>query len=161
MLLALAFPGADLASVLRADIAGEFGNLERPVSDHIDVDWLKKVIGTVLALALVMGACGGGEPGVELSELAAAGREATLAKGCSACHGEDGEGVVGPSWQGLYGSVVELEGGASTVVDDEYLRRAILDPEYERVIDAAVVMPPSTLSDSEVEAVITYIKELQ
>jgi cytochrome c oxidase subunit 2 len=68
---------------------------------------------------------------------------------------------VGPSWQGLYGSVVELEGGGAVVVDDEYLRRAILDPGYEIVIDAAVAMPPSTLSDSEVEAVITYIKELQ
>jgi cytochrome c1 len=161
MLLALAFPGADPAPALPANIVGEFGNLDRPSCDLIDVDWLKKVIGTVLVFALVIGACGGAEPGFELSELGAAGREATLAKGCSACHGEDGEGVVGPSWQGLYGSVVELEGGGSAAVDDEYLRRAILDPEYEIVIDAAVVMPPSTLSASEVEAVIVYIKELQ
>ena len=125
------------------------------------MNWLKNVIGIVLVFAIFVGACGGAEPAIELSELATVGREATLAKGCSACHGEDGEGVVGPSWQGLYGSVVELEGGASAVVDDEYLRRAILDPEYEIVLDAAVVMPPSTLSVSEVEAVIAYIKELQ
>ncbi|MCP3997619.1 MAG: c-type cytochrome [bacterium] len=137
------------------------GNLHRRVCDHMEVDWMRNAIGAVLTFALVVGACGGSEPTIELSELASTGRQATLAKGCAACHGQSGEGAVGPAWQGLYDSVVELEGGGSVVANDAYLRRAILDPESETVLDAAVVMPPSTLSDSEVEAVIAYIKELQ
>ena len=114
-----------------------------------------------LAGLVLLAACGGGAPDLNLSAEGAAGREITLEHGCAACHGEYGEGAVGPSWEGLFGTVVELEGGATAVVDEAFLRRAIVEPDAEILLDAQVVMPFSTLTDEETEAVITYIMELQ
>lgn len=48
---------------------------------------------------------------------------------------------MGPSWQGLYGSERTLESGQTAVADEDYLRRAILDPHSELVQGYAAVMP--------------------
>ncbi len=114
----------------------------------------------VLGLVLAAAACGGSEPDLDLSDAAREGREVALNRGCAACHGEDGEGGVGPTWQGLFGSMVALEGGGSTTADDAYLRRAIVDPDAEVVAGVTISMPVNNLSDREVEALIAYIKEL-
>ncbi len=115
----------------------------------------------MIVAAFVVGACGGSEPELELSELAASGREVVLTRGCAACHGEDGAGDVGPSWQGLLGSVVELEGGGSVIADIDYLRRSIVDPDAEVVAGSTISMPVTGLTEVEVDAVIAYIEELQ
>ena len=115
----------------------------------------------MIVAAFVVGACGGSEPELELSELAASGREVVLTRGCAACHGEDGAGDVGPSWQGLLGSVVELEGGGSGIADIDYLRRSIVDPDAEVVAGSTISMPVTGLTEVEVDAVIAYIEELQ
>ena len=120
----------------------------------------RRPIVALLGVGLVLSACGGNTPDLDLSPAAEQGREIVLTHGCAACHGEYGEGTVGPGWQGLFGSVVELEGGGSVVVDDAYLRRSIVEPDAEIVAGATISMPVSTLTDSEVEAVIAYIKEL-
>lgn len=92
------------------------------------------------------------ERGAELSEL----------QGCLSCHSLDGTALVGPTWLGLFGSVRELEDGSSVVADEEYLRRAILDPESQVVAGFPMVMPAaySFLSEEEVDAIIEYIKSL-
>src|SRR5690606_28075969 len=41
--------------------------------------------------------------------------------GCIACHSVDGSKAVGPSWQNLYGSSVELTGGKTVQADSAYL----------------------------------------
>lgn len=61
--------------------------------------------------------------------------------GCNSCHSLDGTVVVGPSWQGLYGSERPLESGETVVADEEYLRRAILEPHAELVQGFTAVMP--------------------
>src|SRR5690606_23463199 len=61
--------------------------------------------------------------------------------GCNSCHSLDGTTVVGPSWQGLYESERVMESGETFVADEEYLRRAILDPHAELVQGFAAVMP--------------------
>ena len=48
--------------------------------------------------------------------------------GCAACHGANGQGGVGPAFQGLYGSEVALDDGTTVTADDEYLRRSIEEP---------------------------------
>ena len=115
----------------------------------------------MIAVALIVSACGGSEPALELSELAASGREIVLTRGCAACHGEDGAGDIGPSWQGLLGSIVELEGGGSVTADVEYLRRSIVEPDAEVVAGSTISMPVTGLTEDEVDAVIAYIEELQ
>ena len=114
----------------------------------------------LLGIALALSACSGGEPASDLSAAAREGRAVALDRGCAACHGEKGEGGVGPGWRGLFGSAVELEGGASVLADDAYLRQAIVDPDSEVVAGSTISMPVTNLSDREVEALIAYIKEL-
>lgn len=83
-----------------------------------------------------------------------------MTNGCVACHGPEGEGTIGPSWQGLYGSVVLLDDGSTVVADEDYLRRAIVDPAAERVAGYNLAMPKVALTDEQVDALITYIQEL-
>lgn len=114
-----------------------------------------------LVALLVLAGCGAAEPDRDLSPQAAAGREIALDKGCAACHGENGEGGVGPAWIGLADSTVELEGGGAMVADAAYLRRSIVDPEAEIVAGMTVKMPLTELSASDVDALVAYIQELR
>lgn len=106
-------------------------------------------------------ACGAnGDSGPVLSAAGEAGREITRTNGCSACHGRSGEGGPGPTFVGLYGSVVELDDGTTVTADDEYLYRAIIDPSADRVAGYGFPMPSNDLSDAEVESVLVYLREL-
>ena len=97
---------------------------------------------------------------VVLSEDGARGQDIAKSNGCAQCHGSSGQGGVGPSWVGLYGSDVELEDGTIVVADDEYLARAISDPSADIVAGASVIMPSNGLSDDEIADVIAYIRDL-
>lgn len=123
--------------------------------------WTKTTIGVLAAAALAVSGCGSSEPTQDLSPLAAQGREIALSRGCSACHGDDGEGGVGPAWQGLAGSVVALEGGTTAIADADYLRRALVDPQADVVEGVTIAMPVTDLSEDEIVALIAYIEELQ
>lgn len=63
----------------------------------------------------------------------AAGRGAVWYQeyGCNACHTVDGSVVVGPSWQGLFGSERELNDGSTVVADEAYIRQSILEPNAQ------------------------------
>ncbi len=113
-----------------------------------------------MALAVLGGACGGAEPILDLSPVAAEGRDVATSRGCVACHGDSGEGDIGPAWQELFGSTVKLNGGSTVLADADYVRRAIVDPEAEVVAGATISMPVTSLSEAEVDALIAYIKEL-
>ena len=72
---------------------------------------------------------------------------------------------MGPSWKGLYGHEVLLSDGSTAIADDPYIRESIADPNA-RVVEGfpPSVMPGnfgSTLSDSDIEAITAYIKELE
>ena len=116
----------------------------------------------MFALAvLLLAGCGGSEPELNLSPVAAEGREIANNNGCSACHGNNGQGSVGPAWTGLAGADVELDDGSIVVADDEFLRRSISDPSAEIADGYTIVMPENALTDDEIELVLTYIKELR
>ena len=84
--------------------------------------------------------------------------------GCLSCHSLDGTYDTGPTFLGLYGSTrtVLRDGSRMEVVaDEDYLRRAILEPQMEFLVDFPPNMPPTVgLSDSEVEEIIEFIKTL-
>lgn len=123
------------------------------------MDWHRKAIGLAVVAAVVVGGCGDAEP--KLSGIASQGQEVAATRGCTACHGEDGAGDVGPAWRGLFGSQVLLEGGATVTADEDYLRRAIIEPESEVVAGVTISMPTTSLTEAEVEALVAYIKELE
>jgi len=122
---------------------------------------LSAVVMIVATVALA--ACGGGSDAAlpDLSPAAEQGRTIALDSGCVACHGDRGQGGVGPGWQGLAGTEVELEDGTTVVADAAYLRRSIADPGEDVVAGTTVNMPTNQLTDDEIDLVVAYIQELR
>ena len=121
--------------------------------------FLRPLVGFA-ALLLALTACGGNPP-LELSPVAAEGRQIANASGCASCHGKNGQGVTAPSWQGLYNQPVPLADGTTVIADDEYLYNSITDPQGQIVRDYTLKMPRNALDDDQIELVIAYIRELQ
>jgi cytochrome c oxidase subunit 2 len=98
--------------------------------------------------------------------LAKLGERLARTKGCIACHSADGTRLVGPSFKGVYGmSEIVITDGAEReiVVDDEYLRRSIVESKADVVKGYQPLMPPQDgiVDDDEVKALIAYIKSLK
>ena len=49
--------------------------------------------------------------------------------GCNSCHTVDGTKSKGPSWKGVYGSMVELNNGTSVLADEAYIRESMMSPQ--------------------------------
>lgn len=82
---------------------------------------------------------------------------------CMGCHSLDGTPRVGPSFKGLWGKTENLVGGATVVVDEEYLRESMLNPTAKIVMGFPPAMPPyqGQLKPGEVNSLIEYIKTLK
>ena len=85
---------------------------------------------------------------------------------CITCHSLDGAEKMGPSLKGIYGKKVKVRLGDGSLVtlirDDEYLRDAILNPKLHIVDKYMDVMNGfSHLSDTEIEILINFIKDLK
>jgi cytochrome c oxidase subunit 2 len=122
-------------------------------------------VAAMAALSLVLGACSGTEddaagPQVELSATGELGRQIAQDQGCMSCHREQGAGGIGPSWAGLAGSEVELDDGTVVVADEEYLTRAINEPNAQIVKGYNGIMPERSLDPDEVAAIVAYLQEL-
>jgi cytochrome c oxidase subunit 2 len=82
---------------------------------------------------------------------------------CWQCHSTDGSVGTGPSFKGIYGKPVQLEGMASITVEDNYIREHILEPGTKIVKGYQPVMPSfkGKLSDKDITALIDFIKSLK
>lgn len=67
---------------------------------------------------------------------------------------------MAPAWKGIYGAEVTLADDTVVTVDDAYLRLAITDPSAQRV-KGYPRMPPNSLDDAEIQAIIDWIKTLR
>jgi cytochrome c oxidase subunit 2 len=85
------------------------------------------------------------------------------ARGCVTCHGPGRRSPIGADLAGLYGSTVQLEGGATATADEAYLREAILEPNAKVVAGFKPLMPAfrGQLDDQQIDALIAYIKTLK
>jgi len=85
--------------------------------------------------------------------LVATGQDLTAANGCIGCHTTDGRNGTGPTWSGL-----------AETVDEDYLRRAILEPNVDIAEGFSPDLMPSTyadaLSDEDVDAIVAYLSSL-
>ncbi len=83
---------------------------------------------------------------------------------CAGCHspGTRTEGMYGPPFHDLYGSMQEFEDGNSRRVDEAYLRESIYEPNKQVVKGYSPEMPAflGILNDAEMESIILYIKSL-
>jgi cytochrome c oxidase subunit 2 len=91
----------------------------------------------------------------------AAGQRLFTERNCSTCHYGD-SGARGPVLNGLPGSKVLVQGGASVTADDTYLRESILAPAAKVVAGYQPIMPTfaGQLGEEDIAALIAYIKSL-
>ena len=90
------------------------------------------------------------------------GREVAESTGCFACHSLDGSQVVGPTWQGLWGSEKTLTDGSTVVVDESYVIESVREPAAKMVEGFAPVMIPyddGTISDAALADLIEFLRE--
>ncbi len=86
--------------------------------------------------------------------------------GCIACHSLDGSKLVGPSYKGIWGHEVEVEAGGekkTLIVDADYIRKSIYDPDEEIVVGYSKGLMRSyegELSEEEVDKIIVYLQSL-
>lgn len=92
------------------------------------------------------------------------GKNIAELNGCFKCHSIDGSQGDGPTWLGIFGEEVQLEGGATVVVDDAYIRNSILNPQDQIVAGFTNVSMPATfgkvLTDEDIDALVAFIQSL-
>ncbi len=84
-------------------------------------------------------------------------------RGCQTCHSIDGSRGQGPSWKAIFGRMHNFQDGSSGMVDENYIRESIMDPQKHIVQGYEPVMPTykGMLRDREVLGAIEYIKSLK
>lgn len=96
----------------------------------------------------------------------AAGKLLTEQKGCIACHSVDGTKIVGPSYKGIFGHKVTVETNGKEreiTVDEEYIKKSILEPDADVVKGfnkGSMISYKTQLNDQEIDQIIEYIKTL-
>lgn len=122
--------------------------------------WLKTQPTFVMTMARPAPGASAGAPASGPGARVAQGEALAQSKGCVACHTVDGSSRVGPSWKGLAGKTQTLADGSTVLADEAYLQRAIREPQAQVVKGFPPVMPPSTLSDEELAALVAYLQSL-
>ncbi len=87
-------------------------------------------------------------------------------KGCMACHSIDGTPRVGPTLKGLFGKtvIVMTEGKERQIqVDEDYLKRSLLEPNTDLVKGFPPIMPSQrgVSTEEEIAELVRYMKELR
>jgi len=94
---------------------------------------------------------------------AEAGKMLYQRRGCVQCHSIDGTAGTGPSLRGIFGQTHEMADGSRAVVDDNYIRESILDPQAKVRAGYQAVMSTykGLVSDDDITALIEFIKSLK
>ncbi|MYN13903.1 c-type cytochrome [Pusillimonas sp. TS35] len=91
------------------------------------------------------------------------GRKLAADLGCTACHATDQKRVVGPGWGGLSGREVHLADGTTVKADDDYLIRAIRQPDAQVVTGYPPHVMPSydaLVGEADIKALVAYLRSL-
>lgn len=94
-------------------------------------------------------------------EIIQKGAELYAKYGCAVCHSLEGKVIYGPALNGIFMKNVKVirNGQEFTVVADrDYLRKAISEPRYEKVLEYKnKEMPMTSFSKEEAEILVEYI----
>lgn len=115
---------------------------------------------TVLIAVTALAGCADDQSSIEPQTSEGRGRALVNERGCTACHALDGTRGIGPGWGGIYGTTRNLKGGGSVVVDEAYLRRAMLEPSAEIVDGFDSVMVPAAVNEAQIADIIALIQSL-
>jgi cytochrome c oxidase subunit 2 len=95
-------------------------------------DLRKLAVALLCALPLAAAGCGGSsDDGSPATATGGTGEELYRQYACASCHSLDGDDGTGPTFQGLAGSTVTLEGGERLEADRAYLEQSITDPDAQ------------------------------
>src|ERR1700726_3202159 len=94
--------------------------------------------------------------------LAQNGERLFASMGCNACH-SGSAAARGPNLAGVYGSKLQLASGSQVLVNDAYLRDAILNPSQHITAGYAPIMPTyqGQISEDGLIDLVEYIKGLK
>jgi cytochrome c oxidase subunit 2 len=93
--------------------------------------------------------------------LALRGRQRFLQFQCVACHSGD-SAAKAPNLEAIHGRQVALEGGETTLADDNYLRESILNPRAKIVAGYQPIMPTfQGIKEEELLELVAFIKALR
>jgi cytochrome c oxidase subunit II len=100
--------------------------------------------------------------GAPEGSLASTGAKLFQDHACNTCHRPDAQGR-GPVLDGLFGKTVALQGGATVVVDEAYIRESMLMPSAKIVAGFQPIMPTfqGLLTEEQLLALVEYVKSLQ
>jgi cytochrome c oxidase subunit 2 len=84
-------------------------------------------------------------------------------RGCATCHSLDGTRGQGPSWKGIWGQTEQFQDGTSAVVDANYIRESLMEPQKHIIRGYEGIMPTykGLLRDREILGAIEFIKSLK
>jgi cytochrome c oxidase subunit 2 len=161
-------PGRYTSIWFKADKLGTFNLFcaEYCGGGHSGMHGLIKVVTPAEFDTWLSGEAAGASPGAgKPVSLASKGKEIYSTRACIGCHSLDGSAMTGPTWKGLYNSMVPLADGSTVKSDDNYIRESILAPQAKIVKGFG---PPSAmptyagqLSDEDITAVIEFIKTIK
>lgn len=91
------------------------------------------------------------------------GEKLFRSRACYTCHDVTGKSSVGPPLNGTFGKTVVLADGRQVVMDENYIRESVLEPQASIVAGFQPVMPTyqGILKDRDIDALIAYIKSLE
>jgi cytochrome c oxidase subunit 2 len=91
------------------------------------------------------------------------GEQVAAQEGCLRCHTLDGTPHIGPTFAGLFGASVPLDGGGHAVADEAYLTESMMDPLAHVHAGYKSVMPSylGRLRPAETAAIVELIKSLR
>jgi cytochrome c oxidase subunit 2 len=94
--------------------------------------------------------------------LAQSGERLFASMGCNACHSGNAA-ARGPNLAGVYGSKLQLTNGSAVLVNDAYLRDAILSPSQHVTAGFAPIMPTyqGQINEDGLIDLVEYIKSLK
>jgi len=125
----------------------------------------KKLLAGILVLGIfVFAGCAGTEKSKGVSP-AVEGRKIAESLGCFGCHSTDGTIKRAPTWLGLYGAEIELEGGSRVIADESYIKESILEPQAKIGLGYGDkgLMPSfkGRATDEDIGKITEYIKTLK
>jgi len=86
-----------------------------------------------------------------------------VGRACHTCHSVEGQRMIGPALNGIFGKEHALASGERVIADENYLRESILEPQAKIVAGYEPVMPTyqGLLNDRQIDALIAYLKSLE
>jgi cytochrome c551/c552 len=117
-----------------------------------------------VAVAVLQGCSPSNDNKASSVDILKKGSELYTRSGCNVCHSLDGTDVYGPALNNIYMKKIRVVRNGREIeltADRKYIKRAIVNPRYEKVFEYRNrEMPITMLSNDDAELLVDYLIEL-